>query len=270
MRFAYLLAGLVVLVPACTDPIPPAGPPTIWTRDSWFEGQPNDVVLAWAAGNYCPANDLTHCQSAPQAVLEVDAVRCDGCTVVNDPTHGYTGGLQTVKVIGTTAGMTAVITTDLTYLPTGETSTVSTSVPIDREIGLGAQCALVDTELLHGVIANDGDLSPVLRPCGSTRGANDAVLVFPYVSTLRGQTVFPFLADGATDLSDHPDQDVRPRSTLQFSQPPDGWWTANLQPTGPSLVDFAYFTAPSASISMQTQLTSGSAANATVAVPPAR
>lgn len=263
---------IALLLSACAPSPPPFGPPTMTTRPTWFLGEENTVHLEWLPAGVC-GSDEWNCPPSPTAVLQVNSVSCDGCRITQDPSGGASGGGAVIGAIATREG-SVTVHANATYLPTDEDGDVSTTVPVDREVALTASCALIRTSLLASFMHADESVPGPdpqdpgyvpFRDCAAGRGPTDTVVVFPQIITERGATIFPFIPDSARELGE-PDPNLRKRSALSISAPPDGWWYGDGHATG----EFAIFwhLEAGARVELATRLSSGSVATASVAIPP--
>lgn len=150
MRHATVIA---LLLSACAPSPPPFGPPSMTTRPTWFLGEENTVDLQWLPGGGC-SYDQWNCPPPPSAVLQVNSVSCDGCTITQDPSGGWFGGGALIRAVATREG-NVTVHANATYLPTDEDADVSITVPVDREVALTASCALIRTTLLASFMQAD-------------------------------------------------------------------------------------------------------------------
>ena len=251
--------------PAATDA------PSITAGPTWFVGEANTVTIEWLPASMCAGDNGWNCSPPPTQVLRVDSVACDGCTIVDDPTGGTSGGLASIGAIATRDDNVRV-RAHVTYVPTGESATVSTPIVVDHEVALAAQCQLIDTQLLTTFVADtqaidgpDPDAPGYVpfRACGATRRSTETVVVFPQIATSRGDTIFPFAPDDAAELGSDPN--TRHLSALAFSTPPSSWWYAD----GRATADFAVFPrlAGVDHIDLRTRLSTGAMSATSVAIP---
>ena len=214
------------------------------------------------------------CEPDDQPVMQLDAATCDGCQIL-DPIGGvsYFGAID-VNV--TAANDDATITATVTDLPSNTTATVSGAISTDHEVGLQAQCRLVDRasyqQALQTQIESGFGLPPQLyvewlQPCGATRSPDQVVLVFPQVTTYRGATTFPFAASS----SDPNDRDL---STLALDVTPQAWgWVQAALDSSDfgdlASSDFAAYPqlGDVGRIGIATRLSTGIAATTSVAIP---
>ncbi len=192
-----------------------AGKPSIEYAERWVQGQPTDVLLRWPNASDCW--DDWFCR-VPPVPLTVESVTCDGCAILVDPSGVATEGPAVVTAIATTDGPIA-IHADLRFDATGQRASVTGSATGDHEVGLEATCMLADISGqppgYPGLIGTS-----LLRPCGATRNATDAVLIVPRIRTFHGVATFPFcLYECFAGAGPH----LRPRSELVVSPVPSSW-----------------------------------------------
>jgi hypothetical protein len=245
-RFACL-----VLLAACTSSEGPAGDPVMSAGTGpWLVGEQNEVQIQWLPYVDCP--DVTHCESPPSNVLEVDSIECDGCSITNTYAGGVSGGGANIPAIAQRDGA-ITITASLTFVPTGEQQTISTVVQGDHEVALGAECAWMWASEVQPSL--EGNYEPTF-PCEATRRSDQAVLVTPFVQTAGGVKLYPFELEAPTNASPQPN--ARTFSAITTSLAPDRWTFSS-----------AVYTAPAArSVTLTTRLSSGGIGTTTVVVPP--
>jgi hypothetical protein len=242
-------------------------------RRTWFVGERNQVHLEWPAGGTC-GYEQWNCPPPPDAVLQVNSVSCEGCTITRDPSGGYSGGGAVIGAVATREG-SVTVHANATYLPTDETADTSITIPVDREVALTARCELTSIALLANFMraleAVDGPDPQApgyvpFRDCRTGRRSTETVVVFPQITTQLGHTIFPFIPDDAIELDDEPDPNVRRLSALSISTPPDAWWYGG----GFATADFAIFAHAEAGarVDLATRLSSGSVASTSVVIPP--
>lgn len=227
-------------------------------------------MVSWAPAVHC--RDILDCDSPPWNVLRIDSVSCDGCTVVDSAKGAISGGETPIRASANSDAEVVELRVTATYLPGDLSAELVGHALIDRETGLDVRCAVIDAAVLQDYVKSLQSIptpSPsdngfmLLRPC-EARKASDAVLLFPVIATMRGTQIFPFLEDGATDLATIPNPNVRPLSTLEVSEAPDGWWNAD-----GDRPKFAYYFQPRARITLRTPLSpSHQFATVSVDIPP--
>jgi hypothetical protein len=249
---------------------PPGVPPVLKIANNlqigdsrWWKNEPQQLEVSWVNG--IGSCEGFGCDPPETLTLRVDAVRCHGCTVVDDPSGASTVTAIDFNVIPTDDLVTVDV--DVTDLGSGSRATVSERVSVDHEVGLQLRCRLVDRLAVQNSVASDIGIDGwpdqhSFRDCASSRTPGQAVALFPEIVTHFGDTVFPFTPDGGYDSDHH----ARFLSTLHISVPPDGWDDAGNLETS----EFGYYLELGNihHIDVTTQLAGGPVVSATVAIPP--
>ena len=272
-RSHALVAFLLCVVGCANQPsAAPDGPPvlTAWNNDHigdnrWWKNEPQGLSVKWVSG-LGTCSDVASCDPQKQLSLRVDAVRCRGCTVVDDPSGGESYDGIDFHVIPTDDWATVEV--DVTDLASGAKATASQTAEVDHEVGFDLRCRVVDRQAVLNSVASHTQIDlwsgqHSFKDCGTSRTSGQAVAIFPEVVTYLGDTVFPFKSDTTTYDSD---THARFLSTLQTSTAPDGWDEAGNLET----FNFAYYLHAEHvdHVEMTTQLADGTTVSSSVAIPP--
>lgn len=171
------------------------GEPWAWVVGGWVQGDWSEVELHWGTSNECHFEDWS-CEEEP-ATFTLLKVECEGCDVVDIP-GGKKARIREPLIVAVmpTTDEEVVVRATLRFDETGDQRTVEVRQLGDHEVGIEAQCRMIDArdlgrwrpEILHSVQSHQ------LRPCGETRTEFERALIFPAIRTFRGRVIFPFEA----------------------------------------------------------------------------
>ena len=238
-------AGATAGLTACMS-APATDPQLDYDAGPWFVGETHTMHVEWPQEVSCN-NSGWNCDTGPLVWFQLDKVTCTGCTTSGVQIGQSVGNATSFDYVATT---TDAISIEVDLSSDGEQRHLVASSVGDREIGLVANCDIVNANELEGT-----ELPSV--PCGGTRTADDFVAVDWYIHTLRGERI-PFCPDDA--ISCDPDY-PRKTSMIQLTPAPQQWW-ADQVPIYTSL------DASTRSITMTAPLADGTLSSATIAVPP--
>lgn len=237
-------------------------------NDAWIQGRPTHVGFQWPNASICNFDDW-FCRWPEGLTTTVIAVTCHGCTVIDDPT-GTTAWSMTPRSITAVATTDGAIAVDITlrFDATGDERTVSAAAHGDHEVALEAECRLIDIAELHYGTTAPEQLTPpsAFRPCGATRLATEAVVVFPAIRTHHDWRYFPFCFPGwgcETGWS----EPLRPLQQLSMTPPPAGWGQVGYSSEGKLVYFAAYPGRVAGPIGLSTPLLSGVIASASLVIP---
>ena len=254
-------AGLAAAGPACTTvPLAP-GEPAVRANTQWIQGEPTDVVFTWNNATQCNDDDWGCAPAVPP--LTILHLACQGCSVVDDPTGTSTPNWAVVKVVATADGPIA-LTATLRFDATGDQRAVSATATGDHEVAVVADCKVIASDAVSAGRLGRSVPVELFHPCGATRLASEAAVIFPVIRTFQGNTRFPFCA-GAGPCTTYFGEPLRPRSSITVTPAPVNWGYATATLTSmfavlPSVI-------PDQTVSVSAPLADGTIANASVAIP---